>query len=127
MNDFIMKPIQKSQPQQSNNYQKMLSDVKVSPPSIGHYVDLFQKISKATEVDLLIEGLEFSLVSDGKPLTNFGVVVSEVKQIFGLDGEHQEVELFILSHLATPKTVRVTLLDLNSSRWLDMLGVNYLF
>lgn len=127
MSNFIMKPIQKNQPQQSNNYQKMLIDIKVSPSSISSYIDLFQKISKTTEVEFIIDGRELSIVSNEKNLTNFGIVVSEVKQIFELEGEHQEVELCLLSHLAAPKIVRLNLLDLNSYRWLDMLGVNYLF
>lgn len=127
MNDFTMKPIQKGQPYPSDNYLKMLKDTKISPSSITHHTELFQTILRAIDVEFVIEGRELSLVSDEKKLTNFGIVVSEVKQIYELDGEQQEVELPIFSHLATPKIVRVNLLDLNSNRWLDKLGVNYMF
>lgn len=127
MNDFTMKPIQKGQIPKSDRYLKMVNDIMVSPSNIAHHTELLQSILRAIDIEFVIEGREISLISNDKKLANFGIIVSHVQQNYELDGEQQEVELIILSHLEEPKLVKVSLIDLNSNRWIDNLGVNYMF
>ena len=128
MENLIIQPIHKGQMTMEEEYKKMLMDIKISPLKIANYSDLFEKILMDFNLDFCVVMDNFYFVfAEQTSITDFGIITLEVKQIYTLDGENCEMELLIISKHAKPKVARLNLLELNSSLWLDKLGVNYWF
>lgn len=124
---IIIEPTRKHEEVLREQYLSMLSEIKKSPHKITRYKGLLEKILGVSEVEFVIDESEIGFVFNEKNLTNFGVVVSEVKKLNELESEEYEIELLILSAFAKLKIVKVKLCDLSSNRWLDKLGVDYIF
>ena len=62
---------------------------------------------------------------EGKPITNFGIVLLRNIQIHYTDHVQHDVEMLIWGQLLSPKVIRMEAKNLSSSRWIDDLGPMY--
>ena len=62
---------------------------------------------------------------DGKPITNFGVVLLSTIQVHYTDHIQHDLELLIWGQLLPPKIIRIEAKNLRSSGWVDDLGPKY--
>jgi len=104
----------------------MVSDIRQDPSNIIKFNELFKKIFVEDE-GLCIENKNVSFAYKGKSVTDFGVAVLGVKHLHGIDQMQHELELVVWNQDDPPKTVVVNSLVLGSSRWVEQLGVQYIY
>lgn len=115
-----------------SEYGEVVKNLRDSPQIIGCYQEVFYTILEsyaASHGTLMISGngKQIYFVRNGTPLTNFAAIpLKVVHQIWEKETEDY-IELLILGEGVPTKTATVRSRDLGSARWIDDLGVNYIY
>lgn len=110
-------------------YEKMVENARNNPNSINKYMSFIGKILEpCTEGwgELVLSNNNPCFELQGRPFTNFGVLLLLVIKIHFLDRVEHFLELLIWGKHLPPKIIRVDARELRSSRWLDDLGPQYI-
>jgi len=110
-------------------YEKMVENARNNPNSINKYMSFIGKILEPCTEDwgeLVLSNNNPCFELQGRPFTNFGVLLLLVIKIHFLDRVEHFLELLIWGKHLPPKIIRVDARELRSSRWLDDLGPQYI-
>lgn len=115
-----------------SEYKKVVENLRAAPQNIGYYQGILDKIlGSYTETHgeplASSDGKAVYFARDGTMLTNFLAIPLSVTRQFREDGSEDYVELLILGESVPSKIVTVSFKELGSARWIDNLGVDYIY
>lgn len=136
ISDDMLPIFRKEQPQLDlrSKYGEVVENIRGTPTSINCYWDVFcQILGDGTELqphgEMLIsdDGKEICFARDGKPYTDFVAIPLSIIRCFSESGEEDYVELLIWGKSVPVKIIRVSSKDLGSTRWIEDLGIDYIY
>lgn len=115
-----------------SEYKMAVENLRGAPQNIGYYQRIFNKILDSyaeTHGELLAssDGKAVCFARDGTMLTSFAAIPLSVTRQFREDGAEDYVDLLILGENISSKIVAVSSKELGSARWIDNLGVDYIY
>lgn len=115
-----------------SKYERAVENLRNMPSKIKCYEQIFCKIlsSRAEshgEVLFSSDGTTVYFAREGTPLTNFVAIPLNVIHKYKEEGVEDYVELLILGEKRLSKIVTIHVRDLGSAKWIDDLGINYIY
>ncbi len=100
-------------------------------PIISRFSDFLRKVlisfvEDKGELVIVVNGHGAHFEREGKPFTNFGVVLLGTIQVHDIGHIRHDLELLIWGQRLPPKIIRIEAKNLRSSAWIDDLGPKYI-
>ena len=128
--DTLEQRFRERNPDMRSKYEKAVGDIRDNPRHITRYQGMFHKILEPlaeSHGELSISYEKVCFVRDGTPLTDFGVIPLQIKKKHYLDQTDDCAELLIIGQGVSSLIVEVSAKDLGSARWIESLGINYIY
>ena len=121
-----------SSPSLHLRYQKMIEAIRDNPTEITKFQQVIQEATQEYAVDkgeltVINGGRNVYFSQCGKPFTNFGAIPLKVLRINSVENTLYEIEILIMGKDLPTQKIKVDASKLASSRWIESLGVAYLF
>ena len=122
----------RSSPSLHLRYQKMIEAIRDNPTEITKFQQVIQEATQEYAVDkgeltVINGGRNVYFSQCGKPFTNFGAIPLKVLRINSVENTLYEIEILIMGKDLPTQKIKVDASKLASSRWIESLGVAYLF
>ena len=102
------------------------NDFKIQPAFVKVLNEILTPFSDSKgELIVSANSAECYFAYEGRPITNFGVVLLSTIQVHYTDHIQHDLELLIWGQLLPPKIIRIEAKNLRSSKWIDDLGPKY--